>query len=266
MTATALLERLPPLLLPDDAALKGRGVAHVEPQCTPPADIEGICSQLVSTRVPAELLRSQAEAPSPGDVAFVGALVQALLPRTDLVIDGDAHLTRDSSVYPARGGAVVPGALRVRGALAVSAPLVVCGDLVVDGVLSDCGPQSVVVVLGSLQCRALRTSGEVLVAGDLVATAFVHGRDNDNVLEVHGALRTPVLMSDDHAVETGSLVVEHRPPMRGVWGPDIFDLGAAHVAALVALADPACVQNDDLDLEQLALSTSPWDTRHHVTS
>jgi hypothetical protein len=155
----------------------------------------------------------------PGDVALVGTLFGRALEPCNVVIEGNSKIRLDQSVSPARGHVVVPGSLHVKGDLGVVARVVVCGDLVVDGVLSDCGPQSIVVVLGSVRCRSLLTTGEVLVAKDLIATTLVWAQGNDNVLEVGGTLRTAVLMSDDHAIEAGKVEVAHRPPTGGTWAP-----------------------------------------------
>ena len=251
------------LMLPADAAasIDAAFALTVTPLCTPAADVDELRAKLAAgERAPGALVRSSATAPMPGDAALVGALVRLLLPRADVVVDDDVAVPLDQSACPARGQVVVPGSLHVRGDLRVVAPLVVCGDLVVDGGVLDCGPQSVIVVLGDLRCRSLRTTGEVLVSGALDADTFVWGQNNDNVLEVHGTLRTAVLMSDDHAIEAGTIEVKHRPPEGGTWGDETFDMSSEHTAALAGIAADVDIVSaaGDVDIDHLASLAAPW--------
>jgi hypothetical protein len=250
------------IALPDNAAdfIESALAQTSMPLCTPEPSVRDLRQKIVEgARFSYELLRSQTTAPTPGDAALAGTLVRLVVPRHDIVISGNAHVPLDQSVFPARGQVIVPGSMEVKGNLHVVAPLVVCGDLIVSGSIRDCGPQSVIVVLGHLRCRSLCTTGEVLVSGDLVASTFVWGRYNDNVLEVHGTLRTAVLMSDDHAIEAGEIEVEHSPKEPGVWGDETFDMGANHQVELKALlTDASCAPDGEIDIERLAEQVSPW--------
>ena len=235
--------------------------ALVQPRCTPGPDVKALRKKLgAGVNTASGLVGNYKQtAPMPGDVALVGALVRRCVPRRDVDVSGEIEVPLDQSVSPPRGQVCVPGTLTVGGDLSVVAPLVVCGDLIVDGIITDCGPQSVIVVLGDLRCHALLTSGEVLVYGALTASKLVEGRDNDNVLEVHGTLATPALLSNDHAIEADALEVVHRPPRGGVWGDKIFDMSAGHLAALLAIvADPSLIDGDELDAFALASHDAPW--------
>ena len=103
------------------------------------------------------------------------------------------------------------GDLRVQGHLHVASAFVVTGDLVVEGVLSDGGPDSCLMVGGSLNAHAVHTDGDVHVSGDVVASV-VYGSYNDHVLEAQ-VLRCKALIIDDHlfrAERVSELVVELR--------------------------------------------------------
>ncbi|MDC0672157.1 hypothetical protein [Nannocystis radixulma] len=260
--SNALTEHVGAIALPSDVVTQVDAAlaATKKPLCTPRPDASLLRAKLAAgATTAAELLRSPQTAIGPGDAALVGQLVARVVERRDVVLDGDADVLLDQSVSPRRGHVCVPGSLVVRGDLRVVAPLVVCGDLDVSGMIVDCGPQSVIVVLGDVNCRVLRTTGEVLVYGSLRASGFVWGYYNDNVLEVHGTLAAPVIMADDHAIEAGTIEVVHRPPGRGDWGADIFDMGRAHRHALAALVrDPAVVIDGDVDIEALARLARPW--------
>jgi ankyrin repeat protein len=112
-----------------------------------------------------------------------------------------------------RPGGFYLGDVTVRGELRLAGALLVAGDLVVEGVLSDAGPDSLLVVGGSVRARGLSTDGEARVGGDLEAE-LVYGAYNDNSLIVGGELRAEVLIEDDHDVRChGGLRVAHRFPL-----------------------------------------------------
>ncbi|RKH13962.1 hypothetical protein D7V97_04255 [Corallococcus sp. CA053C] len=133
------------------------------------------------------------------DIGFAAVVLRDVLEPVDAVL-GD-------SVTKAR---VVTGTARAPGSLFVSCPLIVLGDLEVDGVLSDCGPDSTVVVVGRCVAKGLRTSGNFLVLGDLVVRDVIQGVYNDESLVVAGDLTTRFLDENDHDVSCyGEVHAEH---------------------------------------------------------
>lgn len=249
MRTESLAEVLPELALPEavelDAAINGLPV----PLCTPDGGAAVRREMERGTRDVQALMQA---AQLPHSLAVVGALVRRHVPRTDVVVERPGVLALDQSVYPPRGLRCVSGSLSVKGSLSVVAPLIVCGDLVVDGVLSDCGPQSKLVVLGSLSCGALRTTGEVWVLGSLKAARYVWGHYNDNVLEVVGTVRAAYVLSDDHAIEAAGYDVQHRPPPYESNVIDVFDLAdASHTEALQKVTPATAWSDDGLDLDAL---------------
>lgn len=135
----------------------------------------------------------------------------------------------------------VVGDLEVDGDLSVVAALVVTGDLIVRGTLSDCGPESRIVVLGALRCQHVDTSGWVMVCGDVEVEGIVAGRHNDESFECHAVVRAGAIVSDEHAFEAAGGLAPRRTPARpGAWGAAIFDLREeAHVDELRALLGEA---------------------------
>lgn len=245
MRSESLAEVLPALTLPETVDVEGAIDGLPTPLCTPDGGAEVRTAIEGGTRDVQTLMEV---AQLPHSLAVIGALVRRHLPRNDFVVERPAVLSLDQSVSPPRGLRCVPGSLTVKGSLSVVAPLIVCGDLVVDGVLSDCGPQSKIVVLGSLSCGALRTTGEIWVLGSLKAARYVWGHYNDNVLEVVGSVRAAYVLSDDHAIEAAGYDVQHRPSPDG----DVFDLAdASHMEALRKVIPAAAWSDDGLDLDAL---------------
>jgi cytoskeletal protein CcmA (bactofilin family) len=132
----------------------------------------------------------------------------------------------------------------VEGDLSLSSPLIVAGDFEVKGdfytssvlivlgdfkarFISDCGPDSLVVVRGNVGASILWTDGEFHVAGDIVASELVYGAYNDNVL-VGATVKAPVVVQDDHAIE-GDVEAEHhiayesQAPLAEVFVDGAFD-------------------------------------------
>ncbi|RKH25139.1 hypothetical protein D7X75_30590 [Corallococcus sp. CA031C] len=107
----------------------------------------------------------------------------------------------------------IPGDLKTSGNFAVEGTLVVGGDLVVPGLLSDRGPDSILIVLGNLSVQALRTHGEIGVGGHLDGGDVVVGHYNDSSLVVGGHLKTRMLIEDEHDIRAQALEVEHHYPM-----------------------------------------------------
>ena len=144
---------------------------------------------------------AQAFCPGPlTDIGFAAVALRAVLEPVDAVLG--------ESVTEAL---VVTGSARAPGSLFVSCPLIVLGDLEVDGVLSDCGPDSTVVVVGRCVAKGLRTSGNFLVLGDLVVRDVIQGVYNDESLVVAGDLKTRFLDENDHDVSVyGEVHAEHR--------------------------------------------------------
>ncbi len=95
---------------------------------------------------------------------------------------------------------VVTGNARVSGSLSITNTFVVLGDLEVEGMISDCGPDSTVVVVGNCVARGLQTSGNFLVLGDLVVRDVIQGVYNDDSLVVAGDLSARFLDEYDHDV------------------------------------------------------------------
>jgi hypothetical protein len=108
------------------------------------------------------------------------------------------------------------GDLTVAGHLDVRAPLVVTGSVTVDGVLTDCGPDSLVLVAGDLRAGAVFTDGDMYVGGDLTA-AVVYGERNDNTLAAR-LIRSRLVIEDDHDVQA-EVVAEHH------FDIDLFEQG-----------------------------------------
>ncbi|NPD23034.1 ankyrin repeat domain-containing protein [Corallococcus exiguus] len=112
-----------------------------------------------------EVLPAEAKAPSPSKLPrFV---------RGDLVVKGDVH---------------------------VDGPLLVTGNLTVGGVLSNAGPEGLLVVGGSLRASGVTTDGELVVGQDLEAQV-VWGHGNDATLRVGGVLKAEAVIADDHDVQ-----------------------------------------------------------------
>ncbi|MBM4779039.1 MAG: hypothetical protein GQE15_15140 [Archangiaceae bacterium] len=245
MRTESLAEVLPSLTLPELVDVEAAIGGLPTPLCTPEGDGEVRAAIEAGTRDVQALMH---EAPLPHGLAVIGALVRRHLPRNDVVVERPAALSLEQSVSPPRGLRCVPGSLTVKGSLSVVAPLIVCGDLVVDGVLRDCGPQSKIVVLGSLSCGALRTTGEIWVLGSLKAARYVWGHYNDNVLEVVGTVRAAYVLSDDHAIEAAGYDVQHRPSPDG----DVFDLADVNHTESLRKVTPAAAWSDEgLELDAL---------------
>ena len=92
------------------------------------------------------------------------------------------------------------GDLELKGDHRETALLVVTGRLKVEGVLTDCGPESMILVGGDLKAKALNTDGEIVVGGNLSVEQVIYGHYNDNCLWVGANLTARVLIEDDHAV------------------------------------------------------------------
>ncbi|WP_233585148.1 ankyrin repeat domain-containing protein [Corallococcus sp. CA054B] len=94
----------------------------------------------------------------------------------------------------------VRGDLVVKGDVHVERPLLVTGNLTVEGVLSNAGPEGLLVVGGSLRASGVDTDGELIVGQDLEAQV-VWGHGNDAALRVGGVLKAEALIADDHDVQ-----------------------------------------------------------------
>lgn len=106
------------------------------------------------------------------------------------------------SLRLAKGAAhppIVYGDLRVDGVLRVDGALWVLGDLVSDEGVIDRGPDSHLIVLGTLEAPYLYASGEICVLGD-VRVPVVECAGNDNTLIVGRDLQARVLHEEQHAV------------------------------------------------------------------
>ncbi|MBZ4333402.1 ankyrin repeat domain-containing protein [Corallococcus sp. AS-1-12] len=95
----------------------------------------------------------------------------------------------------------VRGDLMVKGDLHVDGPLLVTGNLTVEGVLSNAGPEGLLVVGGSLRASRVDTDGELLVGQDLEARS-VRGHGNDATLRVGGELKAEEVIAEDHDMQT----------------------------------------------------------------
>ena len=143
------------------------------------------------------------------------------------------HLGTRAEIDEASVGVV--GDLHVQGDLNIlNAALVVTGNLTVSGCLSDCGPDSRVVVMGNLNAMKVQTSGWMIVGGDAIVSDAVFGSYNDDSLEVHGTVRASAVITDEHSmVAKKGFQVTHVPEKKGPWGQEIFDVRTgAHVAQL----------------------------------
>ena len=211
--------------------------------CGPDADEERLLAAKPCTTF-SELLNQLYPSHS-GDLGAAGRLAERLAePRNWKVKGGEISL--DQSQYPPTGHVGVVGNLEISGDLSVVAALVVTGDLIVNGVLSDCGPQSRIVVLGSLRARHVDTGGWVTAVGDIEIEGALRGHHNDDAFESHGTIRAGVIMSDEHGFEAGGgIEPRNRPTKNGVWGAEIFDLrNAAHVTELRNLLGPEALDDD----------------------
>ena len=90
------------------------------------------------------------------------------------------------------------GNLEVDGHLSITAPFVITGELRVSGIITDCGPDSIVVIGGDVYCDSLDTSGEFHVTGSIHAKRVVHGYYNDNVL-VSDKIYARLVIDDEHS-------------------------------------------------------------------
>ncbi|MGE6761737.1 hypothetical protein ACQKGO_27245 [Corallococcus interemptor] len=132
-------------------------------------------------------------------VGFAAVVMRELLAPEDAVLEGTVSEAR-----------VVTGNARASGSLRITAPLVVLGDLEVAGVLKDCGPKSMVVVLGRCTAWGFQTSGNFLVLGDLVVRDAIQGIYSNDSLVVAGDLTTRFLDEDDHDITCyGKIHAEH---------------------------------------------------------
>ncbi|MBZ4371914.1 ankyrin repeat domain-containing protein [Corallococcus sp. AS-1-6] len=95
----------------------------------------------------------------------------------------------------------VRGDLVVKGDLHVDGPLLVTGNLTVEGVLSNAGPEGLLVVGGSLRASRVDTDGALLVGQDLEARS-VRGHGNDATLRVGGELKAEEVIAEDHDMQT----------------------------------------------------------------
>ncbi|WAS82624.1 MULTISPECIES: ankyrin repeat domain-containing protein [unclassified Corallococcus] len=93
----------------------------------------------------------------------------------------------------------VRGDLVVKGDVHVDGPLLVTGNLIVEGVLSNAGPEGMLVVGGSLRARRVDSDGELIVGQDLEAQV-VRGHGNDATLRVGGVLKAEAVIAEDHDV------------------------------------------------------------------
>ncbi|AGC42097.1 hypothetical protein MYSTI_00747 [Myxococcus stipitatus DSM 14675] len=174
-------------------------------------------------------------------------------PRTAATVEGTLTLTEPTGLL---------GDLHVKGDLNLQASLVVVGTLTVDGVLTD-GPETKLVVLGQVRCRALNTSGWMTLLGGLAVEHALYGRFNDDSLEVPGTLTAGIILSNDHLIYGKPKTAAHKPSESGPWGPEVFDVRwAAHKAELSkVLADGivSIVDEDPVvDVAKLMAARPPW--------
>ncbi|MFE7113610.1 ankyrin repeat domain-containing protein [Streptomyces sp. NPDC057575] len=87
------------------------------------------------------------------------------------------------------------GDLVVKGHLHVVAPFVLTGSLTVEGVLTDCGPYSVVAVRGDVTARGVFTDGDVECRD--IHAEVVYGSYNDHTLQA-GTIRARLVIEDEH--------------------------------------------------------------------
>lgn len=257
-----LASRLPPITLPADAAnqLDTALAACPKPKCTELPDVNELRAALETNGH--EVLRTLYPT-SPGTLALLATLVKRTVAPVSIEREGDATLSLDLTVSPRRGHALVSGDVTIRGDLDLSAALVIAGDLNVTGTITDCGPESRIVVLGTIRCGNLVTSSEVF-AGALEATGLVYGSYNDNVLELVGSLRAEAILSSDHSIEAAEFLPRRRPETAGDWGDDIFDVfSEAGLAELQRRMIDGCVvpgRGDRLtiDFDAIGKLGSPW--------
>ncbi|RKH89478.1 hypothetical protein D7Y21_10625 [Corallococcus sp. AB045] len=141
----------------------------------------------------------------------LAAAVQGMPPWTAMAL---VELARD--VLPAEAKApsfsklprFVRGDLVVKGDVQVDGPLLVTGNLTVEGVLSNAGPEGLLVVGGSLRASGVDTDGELVVGQDLEAQV-VWGHGNDAALRVGGVLKAKAVIADDHDVQAQVKATHH---------------------------------------------------------
>ncbi|MHA7630443.1 ankyrin repeat domain-containing protein [Corallococcus sp. M7] len=134
----------------------------------------------------------------------------------------------------------VRGDLVVKGDVHMDGPLLVTGNLLVEGVLSNAGPEGLLVVGGLLRAHGVDTDGELIVGRDLEAQV-VWGHGNDATLRVGGVLKAGVVIADDHDVRAKVKATHH-------FASGDFD---ATDASLQALFVPKAFVRARLDRERL---------------
>lgn len=246
-----------------DAGSIAAAVAHApEFPCTGAANA-ALLHEIFERAAPPATLASllvalYADMASPATYAAAGRLATARSAAVSVAGNASVSMTLDR--LPRVGHVGVSGDLVIGGDLRVVGALVVTGNLVVGGTLSDCGPDSRIVVLGDLRCRSLSTSGSIAVAGDVLVRDALWACYNDDTLEVCGRLEAGIVVSDDHAIEASSITAKHTPSSaEGSWGPSIFDnADRAHLDELGTLLAEGLVGDEGVDGVALTGASPPW--------
>ena len=210
----------------DAAAIAAAVASTPEPLSTPEADADDMADAANAETF--EAMLASIHPGLPFNLVAAGLVAKAHAEATTVEVRG--HLCIDEP-------AGVVGDVVVHGDLVVESAFVVTGNLTVHGVISDCGPDSGVAVLGDVSCKHLATDGAFVVMGHLRAEGAVFGSYNDDSLEVLGGIDAGVLVTDEHDISSGGpLNLRHRPEAAGPWGPDIFNMRSeSDVERLVAL-------------------------------
>ncbi len=146
-----------------------------------------------------------------------------------------AQVVRDAS-HVIEEETLVAGALEVRGDLTIDAHLVVLGDLTVHGSLSS-GPDCCVIVLGSVDARALCTSQSYWLVDGTVRTSLTWLATMSVVLH-REELRADLLIEEMHSQrreESGPIETKHHIAAEDVFGDETSRLAlrtAVHPEAL----------------------------------
>lgn len=103
---------------------------------------------------------------------------------------------------------VIAGDLTVTGDLQNGGTLAVLGNLTVGGVVWDREPACQLVVLGSIEARALNLSGGLAVRGNVTCHSVLFANDHGSTLFVGGTVKSPLLVLDDKSLRAAKLAAK----------------------------------------------------------